>query len=125
MPWSTARMNYPAVERYLYADNAAVGAIPAQAPAAASKVLTDMAREGMHAYVRYKDGLREVRATIASYLGAAPADIGFCDSTSTSMNLLALMASQEWEKSRARRDQVVLPRDEFPSSTLGWLRQGF
>jgi selenocysteine lyase/cysteine desulfurase len=125
LPWSTARRNYPAVERYLYADNAAVGAIPAQAPAAASKVLTDMASEGMHAYVRYKDGLREVRATIASYLGAEPADIGFCDSTSTSMNLLALMARQEWEKSRARRDQVVLPRDEFPSSTLGWIRQGF
>ena len=41
------------------------------------------------------------------------------------MNLLALMASQEWEKSRARRAQVVLPKDEFPSSKLGWLRQGF
>lgn len=125
MPWSKARTNYPALERFLYADNAAVGAIPAQAPAAASRVLADMASEGMHAYVRYKNGLREVRATIAAYLGAEPSDIGFCDSTSTSMNLLAMMARQEWDQGRVRRDQVVLPRDEFPSSTLGWLRQGF
>ena len=125
MPWSKARTHYPALERFLYADNAAVGAIPAEAPAAASRVLADMAGEGMQAYVRYKNGLRDVRATIASYLGAEPADIGFCDSTSTSMNLLAMMARQEWEESRTRRDQVVLPRDEFPSSTLGWLRQGF
>ena len=84
MPWAKARTNYPAVARFLYADNAAVGAIPAQAPAAASRVLADMASEGMHAYVRYKDGLRDVRATIAAYLGAEPADIGFCESTSTS-----------------------------------------
>ena len=125
MPWSKARTNYPALERFLYADNAAVGAIPAQAPVAASRVLADMAGEGMQAYVRYKNGLREVRATIAAYLGAEPSDIGFCDSTSTSMNLLAMMARQEWENGGARRDQVVLPRDEFPSSTLGWMRQGF
>lgn len=125
MPWSKARTNYPALQRFLYADNAAVGAIPAQAPAAASRVLADMASEGMQAYVRYKEGLREVRATIAAYLGAEPADIGFCDSTSTSMNLLAMMARQEWARSRSRRAHVVFPRDEFPSSTLGWLHQGF
>ena len=125
MPWAKARTNYPAVGRFLYADNAAVGAIPAQAPAAAGRVLADMSGEGMHAYVRYKTGLRDVRATVAAYLGAEPADIGFCDSTSTSMNLLAMMARQEWEEGRTRRDEVVLPRDEFPSSTLGWLHQGF
>jgi cysteine desulfurase / selenocysteine lyase len=123
--WSEVRRSYPALQRFLYADNAAVGAVPATAVTAANQVINDIAAEGMLAYVRYKSGLGEVRATVADYLGAAPADIGFTDSTSTSMNLLALMARQEWAEGRARRDQVVLPRDEFPSSTLGWLRQGF
>jgi selenocysteine lyase/cysteine desulfurase len=123
--WAAARKCYPAVERFTYADNAAVGAIPRQVPEAAHKVLTDMSEEGMSAYLRYKAGLADVRASVARYLGAEPTDVGFTDSTSTSMNLLAMMAAQEWATTRARRDEVVLPRDEFPSSTLGWLRQGF
>ena len=125
MDWNSTRSNYPALGRYLYADNAAIGAIPKAAAQAGSQAIMRMCEEGMIAYLDLKSGIENVRADVAGYLGAAASDIGFTDCTSTSMNLLAMMAAQEWEKGGVRRDQVVLPRDEFPASSLGWLRQGF
>jgi cysteine desulfurase/selenocysteine lyase len=119
------RSNYPVLSRYLYADNAAIGAISKSAADAGSAVIQRLCAEGMAAYFDLKGGVENVRAEVASYFGARASDIGFTDSTSTSMNLIAMMATQEWEQSEPRRDQVVLPRDEFPSSSLGWIRQGF
>lgn len=125
MDSNAIRSNYPVLSRYLYADNAAIGAIPKSAADAGSAVINRLCAEGMAAYHELKGGVENVRADLAGYLGARASDIGFTDSTSTSMNLIAMMATQEWERGRRRRDQVVLARDEFPSSSLGWMRQGF
>lgn len=125
MDTNAIRSNYPVLSRYLYADNAAIGAIPKSAADAGSAVINRLCAEGMAAYHELKGGVENVRADLAGYLGARVSDIGFTDSTSTSMNLIAMMATQEWERGRRRRDQVVLARDEFPSSSLGWMRQGF
>lgn len=123
--WNAYRSHYPALAKYVYADNAAVGAIPKSAADEAKAVLDDMVEDGMLAYVARKSGLGEVRSAVGEVLGAPASSIGFTDSTSTSMNLLAMMAAQEWQTSSVRRDQFVVLRDEFPSSTLGWLHQGF
>lgn len=125
MNWNANRSDYPVLSRYLYADNAAIGAIPTSAADAGSEVIKRFSAEGMAAYFDVKAGIEKVRADVGEYLGARISDIGFTDSTSTSMNLIAMMAAQEWERGGPRRDQVILARDEFPSSSLGWMRQGF
>ena len=125
MDSNAIRSNYPVLGRFLYADNAAIGAIPKSAADAGTAVIDRLCAEAMTAYHDLKGGVENIRADVAGYLGAGACDIGFTDSTSTSMNLIAMMAAQEWQRGRPRRDQVVLARDEFPSSSLGWMRQGF
>jgi selenocysteine lyase/cysteine desulfurase len=125
MDWNAIRSDYPVLSRSLYADNAAIGAIPKSAADAGSAVIRRLCEQGMAAYMELKGGVESVRSDVADYLGARASDIGFTDSTSTSMNLIAMMATQEWKRGGTRRDQVVLARDEFPSSSLGWIRQGF
>lgn len=123
--WARLRSHFPATRKYLYADSAAVGAVPQDAVDAAAAAYARLAEEGMLAYGALKQEAETVRHAVAEFFGAAPADIGYTDCTSTSMNLLAMMAKQEWERGGPRRDQVVMPEHEFPSSTLGWLHQGF
>jgi len=123
--WAAIRARFPAVRSYLYADSAAVGAMPQDAVDAARRAHARLAEAGMAAYGDLKQEAETQRAAVARFFGAGVADIGFTDCTSTSMNLLALMARQEWDKGGLRRDEVVMPKGEFPSSTLGWLHQGF
>jgi cysteine desulfurase / selenocysteine lyase len=123
--WVALRARFPATSKYLYADSAAVGALPQDAVDTAAAAFARLAEEGMLGYGALKQEAETVRAAVAGFFGAAAADIGFTDCTSTSMNLLAMMAKQEWEKGGSRRDEVVMPKGEFPSSTLGWLHQGF
>jgi len=113
MDWNSTRSDYLAPGRYIYADNAVTGTIPKAAAQAGSQAIMRMCEEGTIACLDLKSGIQNVRADVAGYLGAAASDIGFTDCTSTSMNLLAMMAAQVWEKGGVRRDQVVLPRDEF------------
>ena len=123
--WAAIRSRFPAVRSYLYADSAAVGAMPQDAVDAAARAYARLAEAGMAAYGSLKQEAEAQRTAVARFFGAGTADIGFTDCTSTSMNLLALMARQEWDKGGRRRDEVVLPKGEFPSSSLGWLHQGF
>ena len=123
--WSALRDHFPSTRDYIYADSAAVGALPQDAVDAASTAFARLSQQGMAAYLDLKAQGESVRQQTADFFGVEPAGIGYTDCTSTSMNLLAMMARQEWETSSVRRDEVVMPKGEFPSSTLGWLHQGF
>ena len=123
--WAAMREHFPATESYTYADCAAVGALPQDAVDAASAAFARLSQQGMAAYLDLKQQGEAVRQQTADFFGVDKAGIGYTDCTSTSMNLLAMMARQEWETAGVRRDEVVMPKGEFPSSTLGWLHQGF
>lgn len=123
--WAAIRQHFPATTDYVYADSAAVGALPQDAVDAASSAFARLSQQGMAAYLDLKAQGEEVRQQTADFFKVDKASIGYTDCTSTSMNLLAMMARQEWETSSVKRDEVVMPKGEFPSSTLGWLHQGF
>ena len=124
-PWPGFRQKFPAATRAVYADAAAIGVMPQAAALAASDVHQGISDEGTPALIRSFRHREVVREKVARFFDASSEDVGFTDSTSTSMNLLAQMARQEWEQRRPRRDRVDMLRDEFPSSTLGWLHAGF
>jgi len=59
----------------------------------------------------------ETRVKLARLINASPAEIGFTTNTSTGMNLISLMLRGEGE--------VLTLKDEFPSSTVAWINNGF
>jgi len=95
--------------------------MPAAAIDAASAAVRDVGVRGVAAIEGLLATQASARARAATLLGGAPRDVAFTESTSASMHWLACMADQD----RAGRDEVVLLADEFPSSTLAWLRAGF
>ena len=112
---------YPACAGRVYLDAAAVGAQPASALAAGQAMLQDLATRGADAIMAGFELQAVARERAGRLLGAPATQVAFTESTSSSMNLLALLARRD----AGDRDQVVLLRDEFPSSTVPWLHHGF
>ncbi len=115
------RARFPACTDRVYLDAAAAGAQPREATAAGVALLQDLAERGVAAIL---DGfaLQAVaRERAARVLSVGLRQVAFTESTSASMNLLALAAN----KDAGDRNEVVLLRDEFPSSTVPWLHHGF
>lgn len=112
---------YPACTNRVYLDAAAVGAQPASALAAGQAVLQDLAERGAPAIIAAFEVQAVARERAGRLLGVPASQVAFTESTSASMNLLALLAQRD----AGGRDQVVLLRDEFPSSTVPWLHHGF
>ncbi len=126
MDWSALRARFPAAREQVYADAAAIGAVPEEAAEAAAEAHRLLCRLGTLAIEPLLERQTRARQRAAAWLGALPEDLAFTESTRASMNWLAMMAAQEWERPGApRRDEVVLLADEFPSSTLPWLHRGF
>ncbi len=65
MNWDSTRSDYPALDRYICADNAAVGAVPKAAAQADSQAIMRMREEGTLAYLDLKSGTENVRADVA------------------------------------------------------------
>ncbi|XXY46423.1 aminotransferase class V-fold PLP-dependent enzyme [Sorangium sp. So ce269] len=61
------------------------------------------------------------RSAVAHFYGTQPESIAFVGTTSLGMNMLALQVRE----GEPRKREIVTLRDEFPSSTLPWLRHGF
>ncbi len=120
--WATVRAHFPAADGdVVYADAAAIGAVPAAATRAAIEAHALLGRRGIRAIDDLLERQARARSRAAALLGAEPEDVALTGCTSESMNWLAMMADQD----RAGRDEVLLLADEFPSSTLPWLHRGF
>ncbi|MEM9462016.1 MAG: aminotransferase class V-fold PLP-dependent enzyme [Myxococcota bacterium] len=116
MEWSQVRALFPAASSTTYVNAAELPPASALALAAAQEHLDLLAQQGAPAYDHWDARREQVRAQVASLLGAEPAQIGFTANTSHGMNLVA-------DRLRGR-GEVLSMADEFPSTTLPWLHRG-
>lgn len=77
----------------------------------------EMVSEGDTPYEEWIHRTEECRLKLSRLINASPSEIGFTTNTSTGMNLISLMLKGEGE--------VLTLRDEFPSSTISWINNGF
>jgi len=87
------------------------------AAAAGKRYFDEMVSQGDAPYEQWMERTEEARHKIARLINAIPSEIGFTTNTSTGMNLISLMLKGEGE--------VLTLRDEFPSSTIAWISNGF
>lgn len=114
----TLREQFPILQEGLYLNHAAVGPWPR----CAAEAVQDFAAENlMHGPARYADWIRrtaELREGLARLTGAgSAADIALLKNTTEGISAVA------WGLDWRAGDNVVLPRDEFPSNRLPWLAQ--
>ncbi len=121
MDTATFRTHFPAVIDQTYADAAAIGPLSKDALVETTTFATDLSTRGSAVIPEMLGRVQRCRNRVAQLLGCTADDLGFTDCTSTSMSLLAQMARHD----AGGRSRFVTLRDEFPSTTLPWLAQGF
>jgi selenocysteine lyase/cysteine desulfurase len=114
----TLRKQFPILDEGLYLNHAAVGPWPR----CAAEAVQNFAAENLrHGPVRYADWIKrtgELRNGLARLTGAASAaDIALLKNTTEGVSAVA------WGLDWQAGDNLVLPRDEFPSNRLPWLAQ--
>jgi selenocysteine lyase/cysteine desulfurase len=117
MDWEVIRKEFPVLEKYTYLNPAGGSPMSLTAARAGKQYFDEMVAEGDIPYDRWLGRTTQVREKVAALIGATAAEVGFTMNTSASMNLIALMLKGKGE--------VLTMRDEFPSSTIPWVNNGF
>jgi cysteine desulfurase/selenocysteine lyase len=114
--WEQARRDFPALERWVYLDTAAVGPTPRPVREAVEGFYRSLEEGGVSAWDQWMARREEVRASVADLIGAETDEIAFVDNTSAGMNLIAdLLGGQ---------GAVLSSELEFPAVTLPWIHRG-
>ena len=109
-----AASEFPLAEGLVYLNHAAVAPWPqrtANAVAAFARENTDV---GARNYPRWLQKEQELRSQAAKLLNASGEDIAFTKNTSEGLSIVAY--GFPWRSG----DNVVVPRDEFPSNRIVW-----
>lgn len=106
--WEHLRGLYPALKRYTYLNNASIQPLPAPVAEALHQFIRD-ASEGDPDVLYNPEVPARLRASYARWLGCDAKDLAL--TTSTSDGLIKAVNAVDWREG----DQVVLPRNEFPS----------
>jgi len=69
--------------------------------------------------------MEEVRKLVADFIFCSPREVAFVSSSSFAMNIFAMTVKKKCESEGKPLPRVLTMEDEFPSSTLGWLKQGY
>jgi len=120
LDWKELRSAFPACHGQTYLVTAAVGPLHQLVYQAYQEHIDLLHKYGDFRWQDSMARLEKTRAKLARLIDATPDDIGISSSTSHSMNLLALMLSQKYPQAT-----IVMPSDEFPSSSLPWIHHGF
>jgi len=115
--WQNIRKQFPVLEKYIYLNPAGGSPMSMMAAEAGKRYFDEMVAEGDVPYERWMQRTEEVRGKLATLLNACADEIGFTVNTSSAMSMIALMLKGEGE--------VLTMRDEFPSSTVAWINQGY
>jgi len=76
----------------------------------------------------WEDLLEEVevvRRDVAQFVNSPPEEIAFVGSTSHAMNYFAMAIKKKCEEKGEPLPRVLTMEDEFPSTTIAWLKHGF
>lgn len=109
---------FPALSRGIYANHAAISPWPRVTSDAVAAFAAENAHSGPAAYKDWIERERELRAQLATLIGAVGGqDIALVQNTSEGLSAVAF--GYRWQAG----DNVVLPAGEFPSNRLPWLAQ--
>ncbi len=115
MNWDDVRARLPAASRYTYLDTASAPPISIDAAEAGKRYYDEMLADGDVPWGRWLSEVEQVRESLARFIRARPDEVAFVPNASHGMNLAAQMVDP---------GSIVTMADEFPTSTLPWLRQG-
>jgi len=114
--WDEVRRDFPVLERLAYLNAAAIGPIPRPVREAVDQFHRSLEEGGDRDWKQWMDRREEVRARVASFIGAAYEEIAFVPNTSAGMNLIVDMIGPA--------GAVLSSELEFPTVTLPWLHRG-
>jgi len=120
MKWAEIRREFPICLENAYLMSASIGPLPIQTCDAIKEHANYLMETSAIGEFKYFEDVEVTRQSAAHLLGANKDNIGFSPNTSFSMNILAMLLKQ-----KTKKRQVIIPRDEFPASTLPWIKQGF
>lgn len=111
---ASLRSQMPVARQFAYFDHAAVAPLP-RASAQAIRDYSDQAEaHGDAGWLEWAAEVRECRSRAATLLGAKTSEIALVPSTTFGINLVA--EGFPWQQG----DNVVVPKNEFPSNLLPW-----
>jgi selenocysteine lyase/cysteine desulfurase len=110
------RKLFPATQKYIYLNSAAVSPMPSTAVEAVRSQLDDVSLNGSLNYLEWVATKDRARALIASMLNVVPENIAFMRNTSD--GFAALASGMTWN----RGDNIVSFANEFPANFYPWRR---
>lgn len=117
MNWNEIRKQFPVLEKYIYLNPAGGSPMSLMAAESGKRYFDEMVAEGDIPFESWLERANQTREKVARLIGAAPRNIAFTLNTSSAMNHIALLFKGHGE--------VLTMRDEFPSSTIPWINQGY
>ncbi len=107
---------FPNLHARAYTNHAAISPPCEPVIAAATAVMTDYARHGVDAFLRWNERRDALRDTLGQLLNAQASDIAFAANTTRALTDVALCLP--WKKG----DRIVLTAGEFPANITPWQR---
>ena len=116
IPWDEVRKDFPALQRRVYLNTAATGLPPPTVRPAVDRFYRELAEGGDVHWDDWMERREQVRARVATLIGAEAEEIAFAANTSTGMNLIADLVAAD--------GPVLSDELEFPAVTLPWIHRG-
>jgi selenocysteine lyase/cysteine desulfurase len=116
IPWDEVRKDFPALQRRVYLNTAATGLPPPTVRDAVDRFYRELEEGGDVHWDDWMARREQVRARVATLIGAEAEEIAFVANTSTGMNLIADLVAAD--------GPVLSDELEFPAVTLPWIHRG-
>jgi selenocysteine lyase/cysteine desulfurase len=116
VPWHEVRKDFPALDKRVYLNTAAAGLIPPTVRPAVDTFYRELEEGGDVHWDDWLERREQVRARVASLIGAEAEEIAFVANTSTGMNLIVDLVGGD--------GAVLSDEMEFPAVTLPWIHRG-
>ena len=115
IPWDEVRQDFPALQRRVYLNTAATGLPPPTVRPAVDRFYRELEEGGDVHWEEWMERREQVRARVATLIGAEAEEIAFAANTSTGMNLIADLVAAD--------GPVLSDELEFPAVTLPWIHR--
>jgi selenocysteine lyase/cysteine desulfurase len=125
MSFEELRQKMPAVNKQTYLMAAAASPLHPDAYQRSCDFQKELFETGDIHWEDHLNEMESVRDLTAQMLKVESKEIAFVSSSSFAMNLFALTVKERCKKYGKALPRVLTTEDEFPSSTIGWLKHGF
>ncbi len=115
--WEEVRKQFPVLQKYIYLNAAGGSPMSSLSAAAGKKYFDEMLSEGDLPYENWIKRTEETRKKMAGLINASSDEIGFTMNTSSGMSIISRMLENQGD--------VLTMKDEFPSSTIPWINNGY